>query len=127
MSRALTALLAVAAAFGVLATVLLPAGPATAVPAATRPAVTVVEEAHTAPAHAMGTRAQRDAYIKCVAPGTELTPALRTKLLRIAGKALEGIRAKVPAKTVVTGLARLYKITRPEASRAYWCTRRVWA
>lgn len=87
------------------------------------PAVTTTA---TAEAATFGTLAQRNAYISCVAPGTEVSYTLRVNLLRYAGRALEGIRAHVPASKVTAVLRTEFHLTATEASRVYWCTVRVW-
>lgn len=93
--------------------------------AGTTGAVAVAAPA-TASTAEFGTLAQRNAYISCVAPGTEVSPTLRIKLLNYAMKALEGIRANVPAATVTASLRRIYGLSSTEASKVYWCTKKVW-
>lgn len=73
-----------------------------------------------------GTLAQRNAYIRCVAPSSGVTLKQRILMLNVAQKALEGIRGGVPSSTVIISLDRLYPITREEARKAYWCTMKVW-
>lgn len=85
------------------------------------------ETATVASSTSFGTLAQRNAYISCVAPGTEVGYTLRVKLLTYAGKALEGIRAGVPSSTITAGLRAQYHITSAEASKVYWCTLKVFA
>lgn len=121
----------IAAALAAAALTLTPAAPATAVtgPHAPHQPQTVQQIAHNRAAAAgapMGTLAQRNAYVRCVAPATEVSYTLRVRLLSYASKALEGIRARVPAATVTAGLRKLYHLTVTEASRVYWCTVRVW-
>lgn len=101
------------------ATLLLaPTAAVVAVPAATTTA--------TATAASYGTLAERNAYVRCVAPSTGVTLNLRIRLLSFSAKALEGIRAGVPAPLVTATLRSRYGLTTAEASRVYWCTVRVW-
>jgi len=119
----LAALALVAAAL--LAALITGTVPADAGRTAQPAAVEVAEQAATATA-SFGTRAERDAYIRCVAPSTEVSLTLRVKLLTYAGRALEGIRAGVPASKVTAVLRAEYHLTTTEASKVYWCTVRVW-
>lgn len=73
-----------------------------------------------------GTLAERNAYVRCVAPATEVSLSLRVRLLTYAGRALEGIRADVPAWKVTRTLRIEYRLTAAEASRVYWCVVKVW-
>lgn len=92
------------------------------------PATTV--QVVTAATSSFGTLAQRNRYIGCVAPGTEVGYTLRVNLLRAAARALEGIRAGVPDSRIVRTLQREFpqlSLTSREGLRIVVCTRIVWA
>lgn len=77
--------------------------------------------AGTAGTAAAATLADRNAYIRCVAPNTEITQHQRERLLGIAYRALEGYRAHVPSRTLIPRLAIQYHLTYREAEKVYYC------
>jgi hypothetical protein len=72
------------------------------------------------------TLAERNAYISCVAPGTEVGYSLRIKLLSAGYRALEGLRAGVPYSDIVVVLKREYGFTSTEAWTVLSCAKKTW-
>lgn len=107
MTRPLAAAVLVAAAFAVLAAVLMPADPPQ------RPAVAVAEAAvatdHTQPA---------DAFLRqLVGPGTDLSDAQITDLTTAADLVCEGTTAGVPEGFMIRSTADTLGLTLQEAHR----------
>jgi hypothetical protein len=84
------------------------------------------EGVQAAAAAPIGTPAERNRYIRCVAPGTEVTYTLRVRLLRYAGTALFYLGNGNSRATTWRKLVRIYGLTSWEAQRVTVCADIVW-